>query len=184
MIDFREGVYLRGLLETDLEHAFNWRNDRRVWKWCRQNDILQWDNHVAWFHSTISDPSIRMYAITSRDEPSRVVGVCGLTSIDTLNRRAEFSLYIDPELHGEGYGHRALKTLIAHGFLNLGLNVVWGETYDGNPAAEMFGRVGLKKEGTRRQFYFRDGRFIDAHLYSITRDEWAATLEGAKWTST
>ena len=99
------------------------------------------------------------------------VGVCGLTDIDWINRRAEFSLYVAPEQHRKGLGHRALNLLFAEGFGTLNLNLIWGETFKGNPAAIMFLKAGMKKEGTRREFYYRNGIYTDAILYSIRRDE-------------
>jgi RimJ/RimL family protein N-acetyltransferase len=110
-----------------------------------------------------------MYAVTAQ---GGIVGVAGLTSIDRLARRAEFSLYIGPEHHGEGYGRKALIALFTKGFRDLGLNLIWGESFDGNPAIRLFESLGMIREGTRRDFYFKDGRFIDAHLFSIRSTEW------------
>lgn len=155
------------------ERTFKWRNDPRIFRWTRQNDLLTLANHRAWFQSQQTDPSMRMYAVLQH---GLQVGVCGLTSIDLLNRRAEFSLYIDPECHGHGLGRAALATLMCHGFSCLGLEVIWGETFDGNPAAKMFERLGMKKEGTRRAFYYRHGASISAHLYSLLSSEWARLL--------
>lgn len=168
MIDFGFGVYLRRIQEDDLGRLFKWRNDHRVWKWCRQNEPLHWSNHEKWFDWQASDKSVTMFAVMDGRD---LVGVCGLTDIDRINRRAEFSLYIDPDQVRKGYGKAALETLFRHGFKNLGLNIIWGETFDGNPASKLFESVGMKLEGVRRQFYFRNGLFVDAKLYSIGWDE-------------
>jgi hypothetical protein len=82
-------------------------------------------------------------------------------------------LYIGPEHQGQGLGEAALQALCDHGFNVLNLNSIWGEAFDGNPAIKMFERVGFKPEGRRRQFYFREGRYIDAILFSLLRDEYA-----------
>lgn len=174
MIDFGHGVGL-GPLEPENQWAyFDWRNDSRIWKWCRQNDILQTWEHEQWWESLAERDDVRMYEIhsTATDGETEAVGVCGLTSLDLINSRAEFSLYIDPGQHMRGLGKKALTTLLDHGFKNYGLNLIWGETYDGNPAHKMFLDMGMRQDGTRRQFYFRNGKYIDAHLVSITRDEW------------
>lgn len=164
-------VTLRRLAtDRDQELTFRWRNDERISKWCRQYDALHFLNHENWFESQASDKSISMYAIQAGSDP--IVGVCGLTSIDLINRRAEFSMYIGPEHQGNGYGEAALRALIHKGFYSYGLNSIWGETFDGNHAIKMFKRVGMKLEGTRRESYYRDGRFIDAHLVSILRSEY------------
>lgn len=112
-----------------------------------------------------------MYSILADD---KLAGVCGFTSIDLVNRRAEFSIYIDPKLKGGLLGTRSLKTLLAHGFKNFGFNSIWGETFEHNPAAKLFEKLGFTTEGRRRDFYFRDGKFIDAILVSIKAEEWVA----------
>lgn len=176
MIDFGFEVKLGPMSFVDKERAFQWRNNPAIYKWCRQFEPLQYANHERWFDSLPERTDVRMYTIlkeinTEYSHTLEAVGVCGLTSIDHINRHAEFSLYIDPARHGKGYGERALRTLCAHGFLALGLNHIFGETFDGNPAAHLFEKVGFRKEGTRHQFYFREGKFIDAHLYAVTADE-------------
>lgn len=162
-------VELRRLFHGDRKDCFRWRNDPRVSRWCRQAEPLHAIRHKDWYEWQAKDPHTSMFAI---EHVGGLVGVCGLTSIDWINRRAEFSLYIDPDQQGRGYGPAALAALITHGFRSLGLNVIWGEVFDGNPALKHFNAIGFKHEGTRREFYFRDGAFIDAHLISITSKEW------------
>jgi len=153
----------------DLPILRQWRNDPEIYKWCRQNDLINESQQDLWFHNQSMDPKIRMYLIkTILDTP---VGVCGLTDIDLINQRAEFSLYIGKEHQRKGYAKEALKALLAKGFSSMPLNLIWGETFDGNPAARLFEEIGFKKEGIRRDFYFKDGKYIDAILYSIKRGE-------------
>lgn len=159
-------LYLRRIREGDLEALFEQRNDPEIYKWCRQNAPLHWDNHLAWFKRQSADSSMSMFAIAQDHE---VVGACGLTSIDMVNSRAEFSLYISKAHQSLGYGKLALVSLLAHGFIDLGLNRIWGESFDGNPALELFYKLGFELEGTRRDFYYRSGNFIDAKLVSISR---------------
>lgn len=169
MIGHGFGVLLGAI---DAEHVpviRKWRNTYDIWKWCRQHDLITEAAHLRWFERQEADPSIRMYMIHANGQ---AVGVCGLTDIDLHNRRAEFSLYIAPDHQGAGYGKRALQTLLTHAFKTLNLNTVFGETFDGNPAGGMFESIGFKKEGTRRAFYFREGAYVDAHLYSICAHEW------------
>lgn len=169
-----KGVKLGPVDRTHLGLLRAWRNDPRIFRWCRQNDVISDLHQEEWFTRQAHDPSIRMYLIHAPHHGNmKAVGVCGLTSLDPWNRRAEFSLYIAPDSQGLGHGKAALAALFTHGFRTLGLNCIWGESFDGNPACRMFEALGMKLEGTRRQFYFRDGKLIDAHLYSILAHEWA-----------
>jgi RimJ/RimL family protein N-acetyltransferase len=169
MIDYEFGVSLGPLRENNVELYYEQRNLPEIWRWCRQNDLLTVGSHIEWFQKVIyPNDKIKMYEILNENEAC--VGVCGLTDIDLYNRRAEFSLYIFPHYQGNGYAKNGLKTLFTHGFLNLGLNTIWGETFDGNPALNMFVKLGMIYEGKRFNFYYRDGDFIHANLISLSRD--------------
>jgi RimJ/RimL family protein N-acetyltransferase len=171
MIDHGFGTVMLGPLEeSNLELYRNWRNDYAVWKTCRQNDLIDSSAQRRWFERVSKDPEIKMYEVHSKHAEGPF-GVCGLTSIDLYNRRAEFSLYIAPKHQGRGLGKHALQTLLVHAFKTLGLNCVWGETFEGNPALDMFLEIGFQIEGTRRQFYYREGRFLDAILVGALRSD-------------
>ena len=155
---------------SDLKKLREWRNCYSIWKWCRQFDVISELDQERWFEKINKSPDIRMYVITDKEKKLRV-GVCGLTDIDHVNRRAEFSLYIAPEYQRNGYAKDALKTLFCHGFDNLNLHIIWGETMEGNKALGLFKKLGMKEEGFRRDFYFKDGNYIGATLVSIKNDE-------------
>lgn len=175
MIDYGFGVKLGPLSKVPQFQMLEWRNNPLIYKWCRQNKPLEDWEHEGWFASLPGRTDLKMYGIFSTQSNNvgvfAFLGICGLTSIEHINSRAEFSLYIGPEHQKNGYGENALKTLCKHGFETLNLNSIWGESFDGNPAIKTFEKLGFKKEGTRRQFYFREGKYIDAHIYSLLRSE-------------
>lgn len=170
-IDYGYGISLYKLEEYSLDIIRNWRNDERIFRWCRQDDLISKEAHLDWYYKQDKDPTIRMYGIWV-DEG--MIGVCGLTSIDLINRRAEFSLYIGPCFQGKGFSKMALKTLFTAGFQMLGLNSIWGETFEDNPAQSLFFDIGMTHDGRRREFYFKEGKFKDALLFSVLKDEWKA----------
>jgi len=168
MINYGFGVTLGPLSEDRLELYYKWRNDYLIYKWCRQYEPLTWRKHIDWFNSLPGRDDIKMWEIRDVGGP---IGVCGLTDINHINSRAEFSLYTQSSSHGSGVGKKALLTLLAHGFLAINLNRIWGETFSGNPASCIFEKVGMTNEGRRIDFYYRRGRYIDALLYSIGRKD-------------
>lgn len=169
MISYGNGVSLGPLDVSDCELIRSWRNQRAVWQWCRQNDLISDITQQGWYEAQNQDRSIHMYMIHSN---GMKVGVCGLTSHCPNARRAEFSLYIAPEHQRNGYARAALKTLFTHGFKNLNLHSIWGESFDGNPAIELFRSLGMQYEGARRDHYFKDGKYLNANLFSILEHEW------------
>lgn len=154
-----------------------WRNLPEIRDWCRQHSLIDDDSQRKWYEWQSSDPNTEMFVICV-DKPDvedefDIVGVCGLTSIDWVHRRAEFSCYVFPNQQRKGYANSALHVLFDHAFDDLNLNLIWGETFAGNPALDFFIDVlGMKEEGIRRQFYYKKGKYIDAHMLSITREEW------------
>lgn len=171
------GLTLEPISKNNLAEMFECRNQYGIRKWCRQIGLLNYDNHLDWYESQRKNKSIEMMTIYNEELNSHgllsssFIGVCGLTSIDLINRHAEFSLYISTKHQGKGYAKKALKQLLLFGFDELNLNTIWGETFEGNPAIELFKKVGFKLEGTRRSFYFKEGRYLDAHLVSIKKEE-------------
>ena len=170
MIDYGYGVTLDVIPDDvdTLKRIMRWRNDPNIWKYCRQNDLITWKHHRNWYDNHSFSDSNHMYLIKSGDTG---VGVCGLTSIDMINRRAEFSCYVASEHQRNGYAKRALKTLFRHGFDSLNLHLIYGETFLGNPALAFFKSLGMVEEGVRRSFYYKGGKYLDATLISIKRDE-------------
>lgn len=154
--------------EIDSYVARKHRNHAEVRKWCRQYTLLSSYDQGDWILKTHEDPSIKMFAVKKGEEQA---GVCGFTSIDRHNRSAEFSLYIGPEYHLRGYGRKSLKTLLRHGFNDFGFNRIWGETFEGNPALNMFKDLGFKVEGHLRQTYFRSGKFIDSFMIGLLKED-------------
>ena len=150
------------------------RNDPSIRDWCRQTGLIDEMQQEKWIKWQSKDPNTKMYLIKHecRDNWDSV-GVCGLTSIDWVHRRAEFSCYIFPEHHRQGFAKEALILLFDHGFDDLNLNLIWGETFEGNHAYKLFvDKLGMTYDGRRRQFYYKNGKYIDALLISITKNEW------------
>ncbi len=170
MIDYGHGVSLNVVQNGYINLLRKWRNYPEIYKWCRQENLISEVDQDNWFNSIQNNPKIKMYIIMDRDY--NAVGVCGLTSIEPINRHAEFSLYIAPERQRKGYATKGLKTLLDLAFKWFNLNMVWGETFDGNPALDIFLKNGFKQDGTRRQFYYKNGKYLDCHLVSILKEEW------------
>lgn len=164
----KDKIRLAPISDVEPDRLRDWRNNPYIFRWCRQVFPLEKFEHENWLKSLHTRDDVKMFSIWLNQTP---IGVCGLTSIDLINRRAEFSLYLSTSVHGKGYGKQALKLLLGVAFYNLNLHLVWGETFEGNPASRTFECLGFKKEGTRRDFYFKDGKYIDAHLYSVKRCE-------------
>ncbi len=172
MIDYKFGVTLKRIEEHQLDKLREWRNNTLIRDYCRQVGLLSDHDQLQWFKKQNTDPTMRMFVI--HVENRGPVGVCGLTSIDHLHRRAEFSCYISAGNQRLGFASAALKTLFEFGFRELNLNLIFGESFEFNGAIDLFKKIGMKEDGRRRQYYYKLGNFIDAVMLSILKDEFYA----------
>lgn len=158
------------------ESAFHWRNDPQIYTWCRQHTIRSMGQHQEYWAKVDSEHSSQFYGIYVAKQKNNIfpVGVCGFTGINWISRVAEFSLYISVKHQRQGYAKEAIKDLFSRGFYEFGLNRIWGETFEGNPALTLFESIGMKQEGKLRHHYFKNGKLIDAHIMGILREEWDA----------
>lgn len=178
MIDCDLGVLLSDRIPL---LARDWRNQECIRLWCRQTGLITKEAHQAWIDKIKHDKSIQMFGIVAEaegqlDSVGEFVGVCGLTSINMSHRTAEFSLYCAPEYQGSGYAKRALVTLLNYGFNELGLNNIWGEVLEGNPALGVFKRLGFTHEGHLRNMYYKRGRYLGADRVSMLKSEFNLRL--------
>jgi len=167
LIDYGYGISLSAVKQSDLELIRHYRNLPELNRWFRQStDLSQWENLNYW-QNVWSGQAHKFFQVMTKEE--KFVGVAGLCYIDRQNSRAEFSLWIRPEYQSQGFGVAALKTLFDHGFDDLNLHLIYGETFDGNPALDIFvKKLGMRYDGCRQEFYFKRGKYIDAHVISIT----------------
>jgi RimJ/RimL family protein N-acetyltransferase len=156
----------------DNETLLSWRNSPRIFKTCRQFTIISKEAQEKWRANQDADPSIKMFGLY--DDFGVCDGVCGFTSIDLINRKAEFSLYISPNNQGKGYAKEALYVLFRHGFEAFNLELIYGETFAFNKALKLFEDFGMIKEATLRNRYYREGKYIDVHIISITKKEFCS----------
>ena len=170
MIKYSHGVALGPLQRANLELYRGARNTPAIMRWCRQKSLVDEAQQAKWFEAQSADPTIEMFEVVAGTGLS--VGVCGFTDIDHHCQRAEFSLYLFPDMQGLGFAEPALRTLVKFGFDELNLNMIWGETVGDNKAQGIFEEVGFEKTGMRPCFYYKDGNFQHSYIYCLLRDNW------------
>jgi len=163
-------VTLQRIQKKHLPLVMGWRNSDHVRRWSGQEGLISEAQQLAWFERQDDNTNDRYFSICDRS--NWPIGVCGLSNVDMVARRAEFSVYIGKESVGKGHSIAALSSLFNYGFMYIGLNMIYGFTFMDNEAAQkLFERVGMKQSGCIRDYYFKRGRFIDAYVYDTTRDD-------------
>jgi hypothetical protein len=192
MIDYGYGVSF-GTIDGIEEEARQWRNDKAIYDYCRQTGLIDVHQQAKWVTSVSADPSIAMFSIHATitctcesgiQEAEQVIGVAGLTNIHHIHRGAEISLYVAKPYHKQidrKTPRAIIKTLAAVAFEMYNLNRIFGETYDTN-LSELVNLkdLGFVTEGTLRETYFKNGKYINSVIQSLLRSDYDKLKEGWK----
>lgn len=113
-------------------------------------------------------------AICPREGPGAIVGAIAL-GITPEHARAELGYWIGTAFWNRGYATEAARAIVDFGFATLSLNRIQAQHFVRNGASgRVMEKIGMRKEGVRRQAYRRFGRFEDVALYAILAAEHAS----------
>jgi len=151
-----------------------WRNQRSVFDNCRQIGLITEKNHEKWLDTVQNNDRDHMFSIYRKSTAGYASGVAGVTYINWQHRTGELSLYLSPNAEGDlPSGTAIIKTLCAYAFEDLGLNRVFGETFERNTAALLnLKECGFVTEGTLRETYYKNGAFINSVIQSLLRSDY------------
>jgi len=98
------------------------------------------------------------------------IGNVSLQRLDWINRSAELAIVIgETDAWGKGYGVKACKAMLYHGFMKLGFHRIWSGTSETNLGMlHVFDRIGMAKEGAFKEGMFLNGAFRDVLSYGMT----------------
>lgn len=121
--------------------------------------------------SNFKGKTTRSYAILS--EAGEFLGIVEFFNISWKNRRAEYSIALQPLARGKGFGCLATDKILEIAFKELGLNRVWLRVLETNgKAIKLYERLGFVREGLCREESLRNGKFVSQIQMSILKKEW------------
>lgn len=113
------------------------------------------------------------FAITERDG-SALMGAIGLTVYKDSNA-AELGYWLGTPYWGRGYATEAARAVLAFGFEEMELHRVHARHMASNPASgRVLEKIGMLREGIRRQHFRKWGRFEDIVMYGLLKSDRAA----------
>jgi RimJ/RimL family protein N-acetyltransferase len=169
-----EKVRLRALVVADVsEDYLAWLNDPSILRHRGSKGYPFTLAEIKRYIDTIPERGDLVLAICER-ETGRHVGNIALNTILWIHRSAELSIMIGAkDVWGQGLGKETIYLVTCHAFESMGLNRLWAESP--NPAFNGAVKVlGWTHEGTKRQAFLIDGRFVDMDCWSMMADEYFA----------
>ena len=106
-------------------------------------------------------------------EDGECIGQIAYFLVDSKNHFGEIEYCIGTDYQKRGYATEATKAVIGYGFEQINFNKVQICHKANNDASRrVIEKLGFVKEGVSREYFFRDGEYIDRVYYSILKREW------------
>jgi RimJ/RimL family protein N-acetyltransferase len=103
----------------------------------------------------------------------QLIGGCRLNIADAKSRQGRIAYLFNRNYWGRGYATEATAAIIAFGFEQLGMHRIFATCDVKNFAsARVLEKVGMRREGLRREDELLRGEWRDSYLYAILEQEW------------
>lgn len=169
-------IRLRAVEKDDLPLFVRWLNDREVYRSLLIRSPLSLASEEKWYENMLARPPAQHPLVIEIESLSgwQPIGTCSFHEIDWLNRSAEFGIMLGEKSEwGKGWGRKAVRLLVHHGFANLNLNRIYLYVFASNERAiRAYQAAGFTTEGRLRQDIFQNGQYIDALVMGMLRSEW------------
>lgn len=177
-----DGIRLRAIERSDIPRFVRWLNDPDVTQFLLISSPLSTAMEENWFEKQLQVPPAegQVLAIEVQSgEEWMPVGNVGLHNVDSIGRSAEFGIFIGEKAYwNQGWGKKATRLMLKHGFENLNLNRIHLHVYENNPrAVKAYETAGFVREGVLRQAVFKNGRYLDLIVMSVLSNEWVNLKE-------
>lgn len=166
-------IYLRPLEKADAAVLTPWFNDLEVTRHLRRSIPMNLAAEEDFIEGLYKNEQTLVLGIAARSD-DRLIGVAGLHDVNARCRHAQFGIAIgDKSCWNKGHGTEASHLMVRHAFEVMNLNRVWLHVHADNPRGiRAYEKAGFRREGTLRQEFFVDGRYVDTIVMAVLRDEW------------
>jgi len=168
-------IFLRTLCMEDADGNYpHWFNDPEVTKYNSHGERTYTKAMAQEYIKMVSKASsAHVFAIIEKSTNTHI-GNISLQAINLKARNAEFAILIgEPRVYGGGIGEEAGRLLLEYGFKKLALHRIYCGTSSNNLGMQKLAlKLGMQKEGCRRDGLLKNGKFADIIEYGILEDEY------------
>jgi RimJ/RimL family protein N-acetyltransferase len=167
-------ITLRPVEESDLPLIHLWMNHPEIWRY------MDYERPYS-----LADVKDDMEASRKSGHPftilveGRPIGRIGLNGFRRRDQICAFYMYVgEPAFWGQGFARDAAMTLLDYAFDRWDLNLIELWTLaDNDRAVRMYAKCGFVEEARLRQRSFKEGRWVDHLVMSVSREEFARAME-------
>ena len=154
----------------------NWASDNEIQKLYSCPAYKTKEEADEFLKKTIEKYSSTKYyrwAITPIDDTQNCIGQIAYFLVNEENHWGEIEYCIGSEFQNKGFVTEAVSAILDFGFEKMNLHKVQVCHKEGNiPSKRVIEKNGFHYEGTLRDFFYMDGKYVDRLYYSLKTAEW------------
>ena len=102
-------IQVRKASLRDSKDIHEWRNDELTRKMSLFSDYIEWDDHMEWFESSLTNERRLLLICEESDSKDK----CAFVKFEIQDHRALISINLSPCKRGKGLAHDCLKKAIS-----------------------------------------------------------------------
>ena len=175
MILETQRLILRPWREEDAESLYEYAKDPRI------GPIAGWPVHTSVENSKKIINSVlsskECYAVTLKGEDKAIgsieLMIGALSNIKVADDEAEIGFWIGVPYWGQGLIPEAVRELMSHAFIGLGLKALWCGYFEGNiKSKRVQDKCGFKYQHTHEKLWKPLNEMRTEHITFISKQEW------------
>jgi [ribosomal protein S5]-alanine N-acetyltransferase len=178
-------IYFEPLSMSGLKEMHEYSIDKRLYEFFEFepfktiNDTREYINKLINERMSYDGEYKRgMYWFVRRSNDQKLLGTACIVNMDYSRKSLEWGYGIDPKYWGNGYILQIQELLKDYVFSKLNFNRIYGNTFTTNKRAiSSLLSAGMKEEGIARQYYFKDGKYVDSWMYAMVREDYLKIKE-------
>jgi len=161
--------YLSPIDLNDAAKFTEWLNDMEIVKHLAVSQTISLESEKEILGKLSKGHNYSIIDIATNE----LLGNCGYVDLDHLNQTGEVGIFIGNKKYwNKGYGTEALSLLMDYGFKALNLHNICLRVFPFNERAiKVYGKIGFKEIGRRREALLRGKEKYDCIFMDILRDE-------------
>ena len=168
-----ERIYLRALEPEDLELILRVENDENIWEVSQTQTPYSRFIIKQYIENSYKDIyEVKQLRLVITSNEGEDVGLVDLFDFDPKNKRVGLGILILDKERGNNYGTEALEVIVNYTFKNFGVNQVYANVLEDNPASiRLFEKLGFTHTTTKKDWIFEDGVFKDEYLFQLIKKD-------------
>lgn len=167
-------LYLEPLAEQHITQEYvAWLNNSEVVAFNRHGLFPNTLEKTKQYVQNVNKDTTQIVLALIEKSSSKHIGNIAIQNIDFINRHADISIVIgEQEYWGKGYAFEVYQKVFEHAFYALNLNKVYIGTSEKNISMQRVAeKLGMKKDGVKREALYKNGQFNDIYEYSLLKKE-------------